>query len=104
MKRAVELVSDYPPPGVEVGLIGRHVRLKGRRILEIGCGDGRLTRQLAPLASSVVAIETDSSRIAVARRLAKAEGISNVSFHVASAERIRLGGDPFEVALFSWSL
>jgi ubiquinone/menaquinone biosynthesis C-methylase UbiE len=97
-------LSDYPPPGMEVGLIERYVELKGRRILEIGCGDGRLTRQLAPLASSVVAIEPDPARIALARRLAASEGISNVTFRVNSAERLRLGRDPFEVALFSWSL
>lgn len=104
MKAAVEPLSDYPSPGMEVRLIERHVRLNGRRILEIGCGDGRLTRQFAPLASTVVAIEPDSAKIALARRLAASEGIRNVSFRVGSAERLRLGSDPFDVALFSWSL
>jgi ubiquinone/menaquinone biosynthesis C-methylase UbiE len=104
MTQTVEHLSDYPPAGMELRLIQRHVGLKARRILEIGCGDGRLTRQFAPLASSVVAIEPDAAKIAVARRLAASEGISNVSFRVAAAERLRLGGDPFEVALFSWSL
>jgi ubiquinone/menaquinone biosynthesis C-methylase UbiE len=104
MSRAVRHLSDYPPPGMEVGLIERYVGLEGRRILEIGCGDGRLTRQFAPLASSVVAIEPDAAKIALARRLAAIEGTSNVSFRVGSAQQIRLGGDPFEVALFSWSL
>jgi ubiquinone/menaquinone biosynthesis C-methylase UbiE len=89
---------------MEVRLIERYVGLKGRRILEIGCGDGRLTRQYAPLASHVVAIEPDSAQIALARRLAASEGINNVSFHVGSAERLRLRGPKFEVALFSWSL
>jgi ubiquinone/menaquinone biosynthesis C-methylase UbiE len=89
---------------MEVRLIQRYVDLKGRRILEVGCGDGRLTRQFAHLASSVVAIEPDAARIALARRLAASEGISNVSFRVGSAERVRLSGDPFDVALFSWSL
>ncbi len=89
---------------MEVRLIERYVGLKGRRILEIGCGDGRLTRQFAPLASSVVAIEPDSAKIARARRLATSAGISNVSFRVGSAERLRHSGDQFEVALFSWSL
>ncbi len=89
---------------MELRLLQRFVEIKGRRVLEIGCGDGRLTRQLAPLASRVVAIEPDSAKIALARRLAAAEGIGNVSFRVASVERLRLRGDPFEVALFSWSL
>jgi ubiquinone/menaquinone biosynthesis C-methylase UbiE len=100
----IDEYADYPPPGMEVRLFERHVDLSGRRILEIGCGDGRLTREFAHLASSVVAIEPDPARIADARRMAASEGITNVSFRVASAERLRLSGEPFEVALFSWSL
>ena len=104
MPRAIELPSDYPPAGVEVRLIERLVKLNDRRILEIGCGDGRLTRQYAPLASSVVAIEPDPARIREARRAAATEGLTNVSFRVGTAERLRLGGGPFDIALFSWSL
>jgi ubiquinone/menaquinone biosynthesis C-methylase UbiE len=100
----IDEYADYPRPGMEVRLFERYVDLKGRRILEIGCGGGRLTRQFAHLASSVVAIEPDPARIATARRLAASEGIRNVSFRVGSAESLRLRGEPFEVALFSWSL
>ena len=104
MKRAMEQLSDYPPPGVEVRLIQRFVELEGRRILELGCGDGRLTREFSPLASAVVAVEPDPAKIALARRTATSEGISNVSFRLGSAERLRIGGAPFDIALFSWSL
>jgi 2-polyprenyl-3-methyl-5-hydroxy-6-metoxy-1,4-benzoquinol methylase len=104
MARVEQALSDYPPPGMEVRAIGRYVDLAGRRILEIGCGDGRLTREFAHLASSVVAIEPDPARIAIARRLAASTGTSNVTFRIASAERLRPSGEPFEVALFSWSL
>ncbi len=102
MMRAV--LSDYPPSGMEVRLIQRYVGLTGRRVLEIGCGDGRLTRQVARLASSVVAIEPDPAKIALALRQTASSGISNVSFRVGSAERLRLSGELFDVALFSWSL
>lgn len=104
MKAAAEELSDFPPTGMEMRLIQRFVELKGRRILELGCGDGRLSRQLAPLASNVVAVEPDPVRIALARRTANLEGIRNVSFRVGSAERLRAGGPPFDIALFSWSL
>jgi ubiquinone/menaquinone biosynthesis C-methylase UbiE len=104
MPKAAELPSDYPPPGVEVRLIQGLVELPGRRVLEIGCGDGRLTRQYAPLALEVLAIEPDPARIRAARRAAAADGLSNVSFWVATAERTRFGGGPFDIALFSWSL
>ena len=104
MKVAAGELSDYPPPGMEMRLIQRFVELNGRRILELGCGEGRLTRQLAPLASTVVAVEPDPAKIALARRTATSEGIRNVSFRVGSAERLRVGGAPFDIALFSWSL
>ena len=77
MTRSAVPLSDYPSPGMEVRLIQRFADLAGRRILEIGCGDGRLTREFAPLASSVVAIEPDQARIALARRMAASEGIGS---------------------------
>ena len=105
MKSAAdEQVSDYPPRGMEVRLIERLVPLEGRHVLEIGCGDGRLTVQLATRAASIVAIEPNAEDIALARKAAASEGITNVSFRVQSAERLRVAGGPFEVALFSWSL
>jgi SAM-dependent methyltransferase len=104
VKEAVAPPSDYPPPGMEVRLIQRFVPLKGRSVLELGCGDGRLTRQFAPLASSVVAVEPDPARIALAKSAAASEGITNVSFRVGSAERLPIRGGPFDIALFSWSL
>jgi ubiquinone/menaquinone biosynthesis C-methylase UbiE len=104
MTKAVELPSDYPPPGMEVRLIQRFVGFTDRRILEIGCGDGRLTQQYASMASSVVALEPDAAQIRLARRMAVADGLTNVSFRVGRAERMRLGGAPFDIALFSWSL
>lgn len=104
MKGAAAQLSDYPPLGMEVRLIQRFVSLKGRSILELGCGDGRLTRQFAPFASTVVAVEPDPAKIALARRTATSEGIGNISFRVGSAERLRVGGAHFDIALFSWSL
>ena len=104
MARRVELPSDYPPPGMELRLIRRFVDPEAKRVLEIGSGDGRLTREYARLAAKVVAIEPDRGGVAIARRDFAAEGIANVSFLVGSVEGRRLGGGPFDIALFSWSL
>ena len=105
MGRSVEPVSDYPPPGLEVRLFQRHIDLKGKRVLEIGCGDGRLTREIAPLAASVFAIEPDPMRVADGKRLTADAGITNVRFRVGSAVDLRVAaGETFDVAFFSWSL
>src|SRR5438552_3279967 len=83
---SVDVPSDYPAVGVEARLIQRLVKVKSRRVLEIGCGDGRLTLQYAPLAANVVAIEPDAARIRTARLAAAAEGVTNVSFRGGTAE------------------
>jgi ubiquinone/menaquinone biosynthesis C-methylase UbiE len=100
----VEYRADYPPPGMEISLIEQFVPIGGRRILEIGSGDGRLTRQLARVASEVVAVEPDAERATHGLRIAATEGLTNISFQVGSAEHLRIRGRPFDVVLFSWSL
>ncbi|MGH2491590.1 MAG: hypothetical protein ACRDF9_08780, partial [Candidatus Limnocylindria bacterium] len=47
----------YPDPRHETRLIEGHVRLGARDVLEVGCGNGRLTLEYATQAGRVVAIE-----------------------------------------------
>ena len=104
MSRLVELPSDYPPPGMEVRLIERFVDFKGKKVLEFGSGDGRLTGQYANRAAMVIAVEPDRARVALARRAAAQAKLTNITVRAGSAERVRLGGGGFDIALFSWSL
>lgn len=98
------VLSAYPPDGLEVRLIERFASLRRKRVLEIGCGDGRLTLQYAPLASSVLAIDPDRASIDEASWQQANRGIHKVDFRVGSVERLPDRGAPFDVALFSWSL
>ena len=97
-------ISAYPPDGTEVRLIERFTTLRGRRILEVGCGDGRLTFQYARTAGHVLAIDPDRPSIDEAVFQQHASGPSNIDFRVGSIERLPAPGAPFDVALFSWSL
>src|SRR5438094_700788 len=97
-------ISAYPPDGMEVRLIERFTTLKGRRILEVGCGDGRLTFQYAPTARQVLAIDPDRLSIEDALDEQAALRIPNITFRVGSIEQLPARGAPFDVALFSWSL
>jgi protein-L-isoaspartate O-methyltransferase len=97
-------MDPYPTPGIEVRLIERLVPLHGRRLLEIGCGDGRLTMQLAARAASVVAVDPDREALTDAHATATQQGIHNVRFLLGTGETVRPVGAPFDVAVFSWSL
>jgi ubiquinone/menaquinone biosynthesis C-methylase UbiE len=93
----------YPDPDRETRLFERHARLRGREVLEVGCGNGRLTLAYAPHAARVVAIEPNPEMVREARTKARERGIRNVRFFVRPAQGGIRGG-PFDVVLFSWSL
>ncbi|HUG04909.1 MAG TPA: class I SAM-dependent methyltransferase [Candidatus Limnocylindria bacterium] len=93
----------YPDPRRETRLIERHVKLGGRDVLEVGCGNGRLTLEYAAHARRVVAIEPNAQMIREARARARSREIKNVRFLTRPAQTGIRGG-PFDVVLFSWSL
>jgi len=97
-------ISAYPPDGMEVRLIERFTTLKGRRILEVGCGDGRLTFQYARTAAQVLAFDPDRASIEEALDQQAMLDIRNIAFRLGSVEQLPARGAPFDVALFSWSL
>jgi SAM-dependent methyltransferase len=57
------------------------------RVLDVGCGSGRLSLGLAPASKWVVGLDRDAGAIAEARRRAQATSIANVEFHEADVER-----------------
>ena len=93
----------YPDPQDETRIIARHARLAGRDVLEVGCGNGRLTLEYAARAGRVVAIEPNREMIREARARARSRGIENAVFFARPAQTGIRGG-PFDVVLFSWSL
>jgi 2-polyprenyl-3-methyl-5-hydroxy-6-metoxy-1,4-benzoquinol methylase len=77
---------------------------RDRRVLEIGCGDGRLTRRLARLGAKVQAIDADAELIRAARRGFPRTLAPRVRFHVGRAGRLEYPKETFDLAVFSWVL
>jgi len=69
-------------------------------VLDIGCGTGQTTRQAAGMARAGSAFGVDVSAPAIerARDLARAEGLSNVTFEQADAQVHRFPPDHFDLA------
>jgi len=95
-----------PEGAEEVALeaLGALADFDGKRVVEIGCGDGRMTWLYAERASKVLAIDTESESIAAARKATPPELASTVRFRVASAEKLRVRPAGFDIAFLSWSL
>jgi ubiquinone/menaquinone biosynthesis C-methylase UbiE len=72
----------------------RHPALPGERVLDIGCGFGDTTRQLAALVGAdgeVVGVDSSARFIESARAEAGEEGVTNVRFEVADVQAGDLG-------------
>jgi ubiquinone/menaquinone biosynthesis C-methylase UbiE len=92
------------PEGVETRVIHDLISFHGKDVLEIGCGDGRLTWRYAGHTASVLALDPDETRITAAREGTPAALRSIVEFQVGDIVTFDLPEAAFDVAVFSWSL
>lgn len=76
---------------------------KGKRVLEVGCGNGRVTKLFAPMAAFVHAIDPDQQDIAAAQEDLPPQLRHKVRFEATSIEALAVES-PFEAVLMSWSL
>ncbi len=98
---------DACRPGYPADLVAAMVAAAnvqpGRRILEIGCGTGQLTRQLVPYGAKLTAIDLGPSMIAVARRHLPED---RVALHVSSFEDYQAPDGTFDLVVaataFHW--
>jgi ubiquinone/menaquinone biosynthesis C-methylase UbiE len=92
------------PDGVEIMTIKELVDLQDMGIVEIGCGDGRLTFECGLEAASVLAYDSDEDAIRKARAETPNALRRRIRFEVADAAELELPKGEFDLALFSWSL
>ena len=90
--------------GAHLAAILRATDLSSKRVLEVGCGEGRLTFGIAPLAASVLAFDPSSEDAALARAEFPWELREKVRFEVARADEIDVEPQSVDLVFFSWSL
>ena len=92
------------PEGIETKTVLKHLSFDGKDVLEIGCGDGRLTFQYAEMASRVVAIDAIEESIEKAKSNRPKNLHRRLEFLVGQGEKLTFPDQSFEIVFFSWSL
>ncbi len=92
------------PEDTETKALHDYADFSGKRVLEIGCGDGRLTWRYADRAAHVIAIDPKAEDIETALEDCPAELRERIEFRVARLEDLILPAEKFDLALLSWSL
>ena len=92
------------PDGNETRVIHELVDFAGKDVIEIGCGDGRMTWRYAYDAASVLGIDTDETSISEAMAATPRELSNRVKFRAEDVCSAKLPADAFDVAVLAWSL
>lgn len=92
------------PEGVETRLIHDLVDFRGKDVLEIGCGDGRMTWRYASRAASVLGLDPDEELIRAARAGTPPELADRVAFRAEDVSQAELGAENYDLVVLSWSL
>jgi 2-polyprenyl-3-methyl-5-hydroxy-6-metoxy-1,4-benzoquinol methylase len=100
------LTVRVDPEGHEIEALSDLVELGGREVLEIGCGDGRLTWRYADATAHVTAIDPFPDAIERARKRLAQEPDERIEFRRVAFEDFASsnGSSTFDVTILSWSL
>lgn len=93
-----------PPALTELAEWGGPSVVRGKRVLDLGCGDGRLALGIAPFASSVVGLDPDAELIEKAAERAAETGLRNARFRAGAGQDLPFDDAAFDIVISSWAL
>lgn len=97
------LVMD--PAGAEIQALKKITNWRGTRVLEVGCGDGRLTLRLAKFnPAKIIAFDPDPKLVRTARKNRPEKYKSQVEYRGGNAEHVKQKANQFDIVVFSWVL
>ena len=98
------MTSLLDPEGEHLAALRRLADFHEQRVLELGCGDGRLTVGIAEDAEYVLAIDKDADAVTEARKTLPATLVDRVSYRIGSGKELDVEPHSFDITVFSWSL
>jgi len=92
------------PEENEIAYLYQLGHLENARVLEIGCGNGRMTWRYASRPASVAGLDPGPERLAAAIADRPSNLAYKVDFIQGTAETLPFADENFDVAIMAWSL
>jgi SAM-dependent methyltransferase len=88
-------------PTTDIDVLRRHAELAGQDVVDVGCGQGRLAREMTALGARVTGIEISEEQLAAART---ADDGAGARYLVGRAEELPLADGSVDLVVFRASL
>jgi len=98
------MTLERDPEGFEKKHLHKFADFSHKRILEIGCGEGRLTWKYANASNVTIGFDSDRDALRVARSETPSAARGHVHLAQASASYIPFSKETFDIAILAWSL
>jgi ubiquinone/menaquinone biosynthesis C-methylase UbiE len=92
------------PEAIETAYLHKMAALDDARVLEVGCGDGRLTWRYAGTTRHAIGIDSNREHLVLARRSCPPALGTRVAFTQATALALPFRAELFDGAMLAWSL
>ncbi len=93
----------YDPENKEFKKIQKVTKLKGKNILELGCGTGRITFQLTKHAKSVTSVDNDDEYLNFCKEKALTNNVKNLSFIKKNITNLGTIKKKYDVIVSGWA-
>jgi len=92
------------PERNETKYLHKFADFTGKRVLEVGCGEGRLTWQYAKGTRATTGIDPDRDALRIATVDRPSDLENKVRFACADSQHLPFAKETFDIALLAWSL
>ena len=104
MAQTIDMTLQKDPERNESKYLHKFVDFTGRRVLEVGCGEGRMTWQYAKATHTTIGIDPDPDALRIAKIDRPSDLENKVLFARAASEYMPFSKETFDIAVLAWSL